>query len=69
MLTKTELDMIKCAEPHCEHKDEPEMVMMAACHPRSGLLVTYTGEGVLHMRCSECSMFVADVAVAEGGVN
>jgi len=65
ILTRQELDVATCQNPHCDHTDHKALVLIPRCHQRGGTLVEYQA-GVINVRCVVCRSMVATIGVAPG---
>lgn len=65
ILTRKELDAHGCDDPNCPHDEHSQLVLVAPCHPKAGLKVTYDKpSGSLLIDCAECDNGLARIAVA-----
>lgn len=65
ILTRQELDKLKCGNPECTAPNCKTLYLHSRCHPEAPLDVKYT-EGVLTFNCIECEALVVEIAVAPG---
>jgi hypothetical protein len=55
----------QCETPGCDHAHDDELVMIARCHPRAGVEVTYRkAAGIAELRCVRCGKEVVTLQVA-----
>lgn len=63
--TRELLDRLRCTNPHCDHKHGGVFNLIAPCHPRAGLDVSYNQEtGRLSLECHRCKVEIAQIEVA-----
>lgn len=64
ILTRRELDPMRCETPGCDHADHPHgLSLHPTCHARAPLQVWYR-DGVLTVLCAGCKTEIARIAVA-----
>lgn len=63
--TREQLDRLRCTDPGCKHEHGNRFYIVAPCHPRAGLNVSYHQDGgCLLLECHRCGSHVARVGVA-----
>jgi hypothetical protein len=64
ILTRLDLDPMRCDRPGCAHLDHPHgLALHARCHESAPLQVWYA-DGVITVLCAGCKTLVAKIAVA-----
>lgn len=61
-----DLEKLKCMEPDCDHTSHDKVLIInKECHPFASMQVEVNAmEGVLVVKCEECSSIVCEVAIA-----
>lgn len=63
--TREQLDVLRCGDPRCDHAHGNKLWLVAPCHPRAGLDVSYNQDcGCLSLECHRCKAYVGRIAVA-----
>ena len=64
--TRSELDAMRCADPHCQDPTCGDLVIGGRCHPTAPVRAVYRiGSGALELVCSVCGRHVAAVHVGD----
>ena len=68
-LTQADLDTMTCEADDCDHCEHDILVIVARCHPKAGVTVSYAfSSGEIVISCKECRSYVETIAIKENSV-